>query len=371
MTRLTSEEEWMKRIALKMVPLVGDVSAKNLISYCGSAIAVFKEKKARLLKIPSIGEAIASSVINFKNFERAERELKFISKHKIETCFYADENYPKRLKQLIDAPFLLYYRGHANLNQEKIISIVGTREATEYGKNFCTRFLEELASHPILVISGLAYGIDIAAHRAALKNKLPTLGVLAHGLDHIYPAAHKNIAVKMIENGGVISEYVSETKPDREHFPERNRIVAGMSDAIIVVEAALKGGALITAEYGNSYNRDVFALPGRNNDAVSAGCNKLIKTHKASLIESADDLIYMMGWEQKQISKKNKQAALLLNLTPLESMIVEKLTTVERIHIDELHQAFEIPSSELALVLLNLEFSGIIKSLPGNFFVRL
>ncbi len=370
MNKEVSEEEKIKRIALKMVPLIGDVGAKALVSYCGSAVAVFREKRAKLLKIPYIGEAIASNISSFKNFERAEEELQFIKKHKIEVFFYADENYPRRLKQLSDAPFLLYYRGNANVNHEKIISVVGTREATEYGKHFCQRFVEELVPHNVLVISGLAYGIDIAAHKAALKNNTPTIGVLAHGLDKIYPSAHKNTAIKMLSNGGVLSEYISQTQPDREHFPERNRIVAGMSDAIIVVEAALKGGALITAEYGNSYNKDVFALPGRSTDEFSAGCNKLIKTNKASLIESSDDLIYLMGWEQKKVQKKSRQSLLLLNLTALETLIIEKLTATNKMHVDELTNACKIPNSELAIVLLNLEFSGIIKSLPGNYFIR-
>ncbi len=353
-----------------MVPMVGDIVAKNLISYCGSAVAVFKEKKSRLLKIPGVGMTIAENIINFKKFDRAEEELNFILKHKIETYFYADENYPKRLKQITDAPYMFYFRGNANLNHEKIISIVGTRQATDYGRNFCNKFVEDLAHQNILVISGLAYGIDISAHKAALKNNLPTIAVLAHGLDNIYPSIHKSVAIKMIEHGGVLSEYISKTQPDREHFPDRNRIVAGMSDAIIIVEAAARGGALITAEYGNSYNRDVFALPGRSNDEFSTGCNKLIKTNKAALIENADDLVYLMGWEQQKNNKKVSQSILQLNLTPIELSIIEKLVDSGKIHIDELSQSFKLPSSELALLLLNLEFNGIIRSLPGNYFMR-
>ena len=366
----TSDEEQISRIALKMVPMVGDSLARNLISYCGSAESVFKEKKSKLLKIPGIGEAIAGNLTSFKNFGKAEEELAFTYKHKIKICFYADEHYPRRLKQLSDAPFLFYYRGTADLKHDKIVSIVGTREATEYGKNFCQRFIEDLVPHKVLIISGLAYGIDIAAHKASLKNELPTIGVLAHGLDKIYPSAHKNTAVKMLDNGGLLSEYMSGTQPDREHFPDRNRIVAGMSDAVVVVEAAIKGGALITAEYGNSYNRDVFALPGRSNDAYSAGCNRLIKTNKATLLETADDLMYYMGWEQKKPQRKSGQATLLLDLSPPEKLILEILSTAERLHIDELSQACVLPNSELALLLLNLEFNGIIKSLPGNYFMR-
>jgi DNA processing protein len=370
MNKNVPAEELMRRIALKMVPAVGDASAKSLISYCGSATAVFKEKKQRLLKIPGVGEAIASNIVSFKDFTRAEKELNFIRKHKISVYFYADENYPKRLKQLSDAPFIFYYRGTADLDHPKIVSVVGTREATEYGKGFCNSLIEELTSLNVLIVSGLAYGIDIAAHKAALKYGLPTVAVLAHGLDKIYPSAHKNIAVKMLANGGVLSEYISETQPDREHFPDRNRIVAGLSDAVVVVEAAVKGGALITAEYGNSYNKDVFALPGRNYDGYSAGCNKLIKTNKASLIESAEDLVYLMGWEQRPMPSKNKQAVLLLNLSPIETQIIDSLTQAERSHIDQLSMQCRIPESELALILLNLEFNGIIKSLPGKFFMR-
>ncbi len=371
MKKQTSDEEIIKRIALKMVPLVGNIIARNLVSYCGSAIGVFREKRARLLKIPGVGESIADKILSFKNFEKAAEELEFIKRHKIDTYFYAEENYPRRLKLLSDAPFIFYYRGSANLDHEKIIGIVGTRQATEYGRNFCNKLIEALVPFNVLVMSGLAYGIDIAAHKAALKNNLPTIGVLAHGLDKIYPSVHKHIAAKMILQGGVLSEYTSDTNPDRENFPERNRIVAGMSDAIIVVEAALKGGALITAEYANSYNKDVFALAGRNSDEFSAGCNKLIKSHKASLIENADDLIYMMGWEQTKGPKIRKQPLLLLNLSPLETLIIDRITERDKMHIDELTQSLSLPNSELALVLLNLEFNGIIKSLPGNFYIRI
>jgi len=365
-----NEEEQVMRIAVKLIPSVGDTVARNLFGYCGSAKAIFTEKKSRLMKIPGVGPATAEHIVAFKNFRRAEEEWRFIEKHKIQLCFYADDHYPKRLKQIIDPPFILYYRGSSSLDQPKIIGVVGTRQATEYGKKFCSQLIEALVPFNVLVISGLAYGIDIAAHRAALRNNLPTIAVLAHGLDRIYPSAHKNIASKMIGNGGVLSEYISGTPPDREHFPERNRIVAAMSDAIIVVEAAEKGGALITAEYANSYNKDVFALPGRNNDEYSAGCNKLIKTHKAALIENADDLIYIMGWDTGQKSKKMKQISLNIDLSPLELQIIRAIEEKGKTHIDELTIIASTPNSELALILLNLEFNGILKSHPGNYYTR-
>lgn len=370
MNKDISDDEKVKRIALKMIPMVGDVVAKSLTSYFGSATSIFKSKASLLQKIPGIGNVTATNIAAFKNFELAEKELAFITKHNIETYFFTEDNYPFRLKQLTDSPYLLYFRGKADLNHTKIISVVGTRAATDYGKRFCNELIEALAPHQVMVVSGLAYGIDITAHKAAIKNKLPTIGVLAHGLDRLYPSSHKSVAINMIEHGGVLSEYRSGTPPDRENFPERNRIVAGMSDAVIVVEAAIKGGALITAEYGNSYNKDVFALPGRNTDEFSAGCNKLIKTNKAALITSADDLIYIMGWEQHKKSKKSKQATLLLNLTPLEQLIIDQLTLHERIHIDLLTHQCKTPNSELALILLNLEFNGIVKSLPGNYYMR-
>jgi DNA processing protein len=292
------EDEKLKfEIALTLIPGVGSVIAKNLVSYCGSPEAVFKSKESLLLKIPEVGKVVASQIINHSVFESAEKEVSAVRKKKIETVFYTEKNYPARLKNCIDAPVMLFYKGDIDFNPKKTIAIVGTRNATDYGKNFCETFISDLQKHNVQIVSGLAYGIDICAHKAALKNNLSTVAVLAHGLDRIYPSVHKSTTEKMLDNGGIVSEFITGTNPDRENFPKRNRIVAGMCDAVIVVEASLKGGALITADIASSYNRDVFALPGRIQDEYSQGCNSYIKINKAAMIESATDLEYQLGWD--------------------------------------------------------------------------
>jgi DNA processing protein len=250
---MSSTDEILKyRIALTLLPGVGAVNAKTLVSYCGSVEAVFKQKKSLLEKIPNIGPLTSESILKQDVFDRAEKEIAFIHKNKITPLFYLDAEYPSRLKNCDDSPALLYFKGNADLNVQKVIAIVGTRNSTQYGKRVCENLIEGFAAFNITVISGLAYGIDITAHKLALKNNLPTVGVLAHGLDRIYPGIHSDTAEKMLDNGGLITEFMSETKPYRENFPSRNRIVAGMVDAVIVVESALKGGALITAEIANS-----------------------------------------------------------------------------------------------------------------------
>lgn len=356
------------KIALTLIPQIGDILAKKLLSYCGSAEQVFKEKRSALEKIPGIGSAYAGAVLNHSIFKRAEEEMRFISDHHIEPVFYLDPSYPKRLTYCDDSPVMLYFKGNANLNAEKVISVVGTREATEYGKELCETFIRDLAAHTVLVVSGLAYGIDTYAHRAAIENKLSTVCVLAHGLDKIYPAANKNMANRMLECGGWLSDFTSGSLPDKENFPRRNRIVAGISDATIVVESKNKGGSLITAEIANSYNRDVFAFPGKVNDINSAGCNKLIKQHKASLIQSAADIIYLLGWEQTITKRAPVQKQLFLELKPEEELIVNLLKEKNQLPIDELCLLLKLPMSTVSAVLLTLEFSGIIKSLPGKMY---
>ena len=291
----------LHQVALTYVKNIGPYYAKSIISHLGSADRVFTVAPSKLLKIEGIGEKRAemfNKTILDDALRKADEELKFIEKNNIDVIFYTDPRYPKRLKQCNDSPLLLYNKGNADLNLQRIISIVGTRNATEYGKHLCRQLVEELQPYNVLVISGLAYGIDICAHKECVKVGVPTVGVLGHGLDKLYPAQNRSTAEKMIENGGLLTEYPSGTKPDRENFPQRNRIVAGMADATIVVEAGIKGGALITAEIANSYNRDVFAFPGRIGDDYSEGCNFLIRHNKASLLMSAADLAYSLGWEK-------------------------------------------------------------------------
>lgn len=358
----------LHKIALTFIKSIGPVMAKNLLAYCGSAEAVFKASKNQLLQIPNLGEKTAEAILTTNALERAEEELKFVEKHGIEVLFFTDDNYPKRLKNCIDAPILLYFKGKADFNHPRIVSVVGTRNATDYGKLICKQLCEVLAPYQVMVVSGLAYGIDVATHKECLQHDIATVGVLGHGLDRLYPAAHKVVSQKMVLNGGLLSEYPTLTNPDRQNFPMRNRIIAGLADATVVVEASIKGGALITAEIANSYNRDVFAYPGRTNDVFSEGCNFLIKTNRAGLINNAHDLIYYLGWDDKlPQTKKETQTTLCLDLTPNEQKIVTALQA-GALAIDDLCLSLNMQQSKLAIVLLTLEMQGIIVSLPGKVY---
>ncbi|MFH1005097.1 MAG: DNA-processing protein DprA [Bacteroidota bacterium] len=368
-------EQLKYQIAITLVPGIGDVLAKNLIAYCGSAEAVFSEKKHKLKKIPGVGEMLAGTLQNKtimnEVLERANHEIKFIEKENIIPLFFTDQNYPKRLKQCDDGPVMLYTKGKMNLNAERIISIVGSRRHTAYGRKICEQMIADFVPYNILVVSGLAYGIDICAHRASLKNNIPTAAVLAHGLEKIYPSDHSSTASEMLNNGGLITEFISNTQMNPEYFPRRNRIVAGLSDAVIVVEAAAKSGALITANIANSYNRDVFAVPGKVDDVLSEGCNYLIKLNKAALIRSAEDVIYFLMWEKQQQGQNNKHALqqqLFVKLSPEEEIIVNVLKEKGNIHIDALCFDAKFTTSKTATLLLNLEFSGLVKSLPGKMY---
>lgn len=356
------------RIALTLIPGVGDIIGKKLVSYCGGVDAIFKEKKSNLLKIPNIGESIVNSIVNHDVFDRVDKELAFIEKYNIKPLFYLDAVYPLRLKQCIDSPLMLYYMGNSDLNADKIISVVGTRNVTEYGKDMCKQIIKDLSQQNVLIVSGLAYGVDTYSHKAALDNNLQTIGILAHGLDRVYPQTNKSLAEKMIKNGGLLTEFMSCTNPDRENFPKRNRIIAGIADAVVVIEAAKKGGALITAEIANSYNRDVFAVPGKNTDIYSEGCNHLIKINKANLMQSADDILYIMGWETSKKPKKTAQKQLFIELTPEQKTIYDILSLKASTSIDELCINSKLNVSKVAEILLNFELEGIIKSLPGKVY---
>lgn len=360
-------------IGITLLPGVGDITAKNLIAYCGNAEAVFSEKKFRLEKIPGMGtvlvDALTNSDIQKDALARAEEELKFIEEKKIIPLFFTDENYPFRLTQCDDAPVMLYYKGNGDLNARKIISIVGTRSATEYGKKITERIVEDLSSYNPLIVSGLALGIDVCAHKSALKNNLSTIGVLGHGLDLIYPSLNKETAEKMIEQGGLLTEFISKTEMVPEFFPRRNRIVAGLADAVIVIESKKTGGSLITADIANSYDRDVFAVPGKVDDSSSEGCNLLIKANKAMLIQSAEDVVKALNWDVESKKPKKTQQELFAHLSAEEESLVNILKQKEKTHVDDISHASGLPMSKTAALLLNLEFSGVIKSLPGKMYV--
>lgn len=366
---MDSPDSLAYKIAISLIPGIGAITARNLIAYIGSVEGVFQEKEKNLMKIPGVGEVNAQRVVRQDVLDRARREVEFILKNKITTYFYLDDNYPARLKNCSDAPIILFYKGNANLNERRIISIVGTRNATNYGKELCDELISNFSqrSYPLLVVSGLAYGIDVHAHKACLKYDIPTVGVFAHGLDTIYPALHAPVAAKMLEKGGLITDFISNSKIDRQNFLRRNRIIAGLADATIIVESAEKGGALVTADIANSYNRDVFAFPGRSNDPFSKGCNKLIKLNEAVLIENLADIEKAMNWDVKTPSAKIVQTSLFLELSPEEEKLINLLKGGDRF-VDEITIETQLPMSKVSATLLGLEFKGMVISLPGKMY---
>ncbi len=353
------------KIALTLIKNIGSRQARKLLNAFDTAESIFKAKKDELLKIEGIGAKIAASILNTDALVRAEKQLEFINKHKIEVLFYTDINYPKRLRNCYDAPVLLYFKGNVNFNQKRVVSIVGTRNATAYGKELCKKLIEVLLPYDVLIISGLAYGIDVTAHKESLNFQIPTVGVLGHGLDRIYPPTHAEIARNMILDGGLLTEFLPGTTPDKENFPKRNRIIAGLCDVLVVVEASKKGGALITADIANSYFKDVYAFPGRTNDQYSEGCNFLIKTNRAGLINDPKDLIYYLGWEDERKEKTKVQVKLPLNLTETELLIVEVLKN-NALDVDELSSKTNLSQSKLVMALLTLEMQGMVVMLPGK-----
>ncbi len=353
------------QIGITLIPGIGDVNGKKLINWCGSAEAVFKSSARELLSIPGIGHTVVNNILDQKVLGRAEKEIRFIEKYHIRPLFFRDEAYPQRLLNCYDHPLMLYFRGDADLNQKRIIAFVGTRRATDYGRVRCRELIEGLQGKEVLIVSGLAYGIDGCAHRRAVELGIPTVGVLGHGLDRIYPAPHRKLAGEMLEKGGLVTEFLSETNPDRENFPKRNRIVAGMTDAVVVVESDKKGGALITARLANSYNRDVFAVPGRLTDRFSTGCNFLIKTNQAALVQSADDIGYIMGWDDRR-TNADRQTRLFVEMTETEKFLYQLLEETGTMGVDKLTVRSGFAPSTVSAALLGMEFKGLVQSLPGK-----
>jgi DNA processing protein len=365
---MSTTQEKLYQIALTLIPKVGDVLIRQLISYCGSAEQVFKTPLPKLLKIPNIGKTLATNLQDKSVLENAWKIIQEADKQQVELLFYTDKNYPNRLKTLYDSPVLLYYKGKADLNTTKTIAIVGTRQSTEYGKQITEQIVEGFSSINPLIISGLAYGIDIVAHKSCLKNNVPTIGVMASGIDLIYPYQHKNTSIQMQEMGGILTEQTFGTQPDPRFFPQRNRIIAGMADVTIVVEAAVKGGALITAEYANNYHRDVFAVPGQLGKSFSEGCNKLIKENKAQIFTGIKDVVEALNWDLEGQDKKVTQETSIdfSRFTEEESQVMALLHKNQEMHIDDLAWQSQISMSKISSLLLNLEFQGFIKSLVGK-----
>ncbi|MDR2854021.1 MAG: DNA-processing protein DprA [Prevotellaceae bacterium] len=367
------DENIKYKIGITLIKGIGNGLAKNLIAYVGSAEAVFREKRETLAKIPGIGEVLSREIVNQDVLRRAEKEIEFIEKYAISTHYYLDKNYPYRLKECPDAPILLFTKGNIDLNNGKFVGIVGTRNATEMGKTNCKNLVEDLGKsmENAVIVSGLAYGIDICSHKTAVENNIATIGVLGHGLDRIYPAAHQATAHKMVENGALLTEYLSETIPNQPNFVQRNRIVAGLCDVLVVVETKQKGGSLITACCANDYNRDVFAFPYRVTDEQGAGCNDLIKRNEAALIENAADLLNFMDWEKQTDTQKTvaEQTTLFLDLSEDEQALLHALRQApDGLQINELAIKVAKSVSRTSALLLTLEFAGFVNSLPGNLY---
>jgi DNA processing protein len=366
-----NDQNLLYQIGITLVKGIGNIIAKQVIETLGDVSLLFTEKAHRLILVPGISRKIISEIHHPDVLRRAEKEVAFIEKNKITPLFIKDKNYPNRFKDCIDAPPLLYFRGNADLNTSKIISIVGTRNATSYGKKITEILLHDISEiySEALIISGLAYGIDICSHKAALKNKLPTVGVLAHGLDRIYPAIHRNTAIEMLNNGGLLTDFISETVPDRQNFVKRNRIIAGISDCTIVVESAEKGGALITANIADSYNKDVFAVPGKVTDSHSAGCNTLIKEKKAALITCAEDLLREMCWnKEKKHNMPTVHRSLFVDLSPNEQILTDLLSKSDKMQLNNIAIELNMPINQLTALLFDLEMKGIVRCLPGGLY---
>ncbi len=361
-----ADQDLLYKLAFNYIPNIGAVSVKNLISYCGGIKEVFSASKRQLINTPGIGESRANDFLKADPLKKAEQELKAIEGKDIELIFYLDKKYPARLKNYPDSPLLLYSKGKLELNAPRMVAIVGTRKVTTYGTLECEKIIEGLQEYNCTIVSGLAYGVDTIAHRHAVKCGMPTIGVLGNGMQSIYPAANRDLARKMLNNGGILSEYEMSQKPDRENFPKRNRIIAGMTDVVLIVESARKGGSMISAEYANNYNKDVFAIPGKTTDEFSEGCNHLIKTHKAHLCTSAEDIAYIMRWDKQA---ESKQLELLIELSPEEQDIIALIKEHPNIGLDSLHYKSTTPLAKLTSILLNLEFKGILKSLPGKKYI--
>lgn len=360
-------QELHYRIALTLIPQVGDVVAKELLQHFGTAAGIFQARRHQLERIPGVGTFRASAISHFTDFKRVDREIGFMERQGIKTVFYTDDGYPKRLQHCYDSPVLLYSKGDMDLQAGKMLSVVGTRRPTAYGIAVCEELVATLAPQQVTIVSGMAYGIDIVAHRAAVKHGLPTVGVLAHGLDRLYPAVHAATALQMQSNGGLLTDFCSGTRPDRQNFPRRNRIVAGLCDATLVIESGQRGGSLITADIAGSYHRDVLAVPGRIGDAASAGCLELIRQNKAALVTSAEDILEALNWRPSAPSKAvAPQRSLFHEPDEDQQAVIDLLHAHPSLHIDEIQARSGIPQNRMHGILLELEMQAMLRSLPGN-----
>jgi DNA processing protein len=352
-------------LAISQIHTIGPRTIRQLISYCGSSEQVFKNSRRQLLKIPGIGPEIVNKLKSKNTFEVAENCLEMMNKYDVQFYFLSSDQYPERLKHFADAPAGFFFKGQFNLNEQKTIAVVGTRTPSVYGKKMTPKIIEELQEYKPCIISGLALGIDALAHKAALENKLNTIAVLGQGLPEIYPPENRKLGLQIIEQGGLFTEFPFHKSPDPRQFPQRNRIIAMLADAVLVMESKASGGSMITANFAMDYFKDVFALPGRSGDSKSVGCNALIKSNKAALFESGHDIAEAMNWDQDE-KRTIKQKTLFVELNEQEDKIFKILNDHEQLELDKLHYLSEVRIAELSSILLNLEFQGLIKSLPGK-----
>jgi DNA processing protein len=366
------EKQLLYRLALAMVPNIGPVYAKKLLDHFGDAESIFRATPAALGKVSGVGAVRADAISSFDQFSLAEKELAFVEKYGIRCIFFTDKDYPQRLLGVRSAPILLYYKGNADLNSRRIVSVIGTRTPTEYGKRMVEQLLRELAVYGPLVISGLAYGIDGIAHAAALKHSLPTLGVLGHGLDQIYPPQHKALAREMVKHGGLITNFNTASEPASHNFPVRNQIVAGMSDALVVAETGIKGGSMLTVGDALRLKKKVFVFPGRITDKASSGCNKLIQEGNARLLLSASQLSAEMGWDPLNKPDapppEGREAQAAKNLSDQEKLLLRLINGKETTSVDQLSAQVQLSSTAIAMALLNLELKGLVLPLPGKMY---
>lgn len=363
-----SKDEFVAILRLQNIPNIGDVIAKKLINYCGNPVAVFQDKLQNLLKIDGIGTHTLKVLHDTKHLKAAESEYEFVQAKNIGYSYFMHADYPAYLKHCIDGPVLLFKKGNIDLEGRKIISVVGTRKITAYGAAFCEKFIADIAPLNPIIVSGFAYGVDICVQKAAVKHGLQTIGCLAHGLNQMYPKLHAKYVTDVEKNGGFLTDFWSTSSPDRENFLKRNRIIAGMSEATLVIESAEKGGSLVTADIANSYSRDVFAVPGRAGDKYSLGCNNLIKQQKAHMITSAADLIYMLGWNVEEKKMQTVQKQLFVELDTEEKSIYSYLQKEGKQLLDSIAIACQMPIFKTSSTLLNMEMKGVVRPLPGKLF---
>ena len=360
------DDQLLYSIALSMIPGIGSKTARKLIALYGNPGQVFREKKSVLQKIPVVGNQLVEAISNKEILTKAEKEIKHLISHNIQVLHFTDPGYPGRLNECPDGPILIYIKGKVNLNHHRVLSIVGTRSPTSYGTEVCRKLISEISAEKqsVTIVSGLAYGLDICAHKAAMRYGQSTVAVLGHGLGFLYPGAHRPVARKIQESGALITDFVYGDKPERQNFIKRNRIIAGISDATLVIESGTRGGALLTAQMADSYHKDVMAFPGRTSDPMSSGCNHMIKEHKATMIENWQDVKYFMGWDN--ITEETIQRKLFQTWSEEENLILRFLEKEGESSIDMICQQIGMPVSKISSLLLNLEFANEVISLPGD-----